>query len=176
MILNNIKSVMREVDAYKIELKGDIKLTRDEMASAALVIMKKTLSQRQSFTGRGANKKFIATASGAPPAKKSGTLFRSIKSRKWNKEDRYGAYVGLPKRGKNGGYGSAYYGVILESSNRAANGNAFRSKKSGTGVGGKGKGAYPQRAPGIHKWAKPSMERFQPIAKEIINKNLGRTK
>jgi len=175
MIISNIPKVMRQVEIYKIELKADVKLTRDEMAATALGIMKKTLSRKSAYTGRGANKKYVSTAAGAPPAKQSGLLFRSVKARKWNKEDKYGAYVGLPKTKR--GYGNAYYGVILESSNRTGKGNAFSGKRRVL-VGGRvsGKGAYPQRAPGVHKWADPSFRQFQPLVNPIIDKNLGRVR
>lgn len=171
MIISNIPSVMRQVETYKIELKADVKLTRDEMAATALGIMKKTLSRKSAYTGRGANKKYVSTAAGAPPAKQSGLLFRSAKARKWNKEDKYGAYVGLPKRSP------AFYGVILESSNRTGKGNAFSGKRRASASGrASGKGAYPQRAPGVHKWAEPSFRQFQPLVNPIIEKNLGRVR
>ena len=147
MIVTNIKSVMRQVDTYKLDLKVDIKATRDEMAATAMGIMKKTVSSKRAYTGRGATKKFMNTGVGVPPAKRTGLLFRTIKARKWNKVDQYGASVGLPKRSK------AYYGKILE-----------KGSKPG------GKGAHQ------HKWAEPSMRKFEPLSKAIIEKNLGRIK
>ena len=149
MITTNLKTIMREIDKYGAETIANTKLTRDELARTAQVIMKKEVSQKRSYTGRGANKKYIATKDGAPPAKRSGVLFRTIKSRKWNRGDFYGAYVGLPKRSK------AFYGVILESSNRP------------------GAGKYPQRAPGVHKWAEPAFREFEPLVNPIVQKNMG---
>jgi hypothetical protein len=166
---------MRQVDNYKVELKADVKATRDEMAKVALAIMKKELSHRSGYTGRGATKKAKPTAEGEPPSKRTGLLFRSVKARKWNKEDRYGAYVGLPKTKR--GYGVAFYGVILESSNRTGSGNGFSGKRR-TLTGGKtsSKGSMPQRAPGVHKWAAPAFHEFEPLVNPIIEKNLGGVK
>ena len=173
VIVTNIKDVMRQVDNYKVELKADVKATRDEMAKVALAIMKKELSHRSGYTGRGATKKAKPTAEGEPPSKRTGLLFRSVKARKWNKEDRYGAYVGLPKTKR--GYGEAYYGVILESSNRAASGSAFVKPRKFNDGHTKQK-SYPQRAPGVHKWAAPAFHDFEPFVNPIIKKNLGGVK
>ena len=172
MITTNLKFVMGEIDKYGVETIANTKLTRDELARTAQVIMKKELSHKRSYTGRGASKKYNSTVAGAPPSKVSGTLFRSIKSRKWDRGGTYGAYVGLPKSKR--GYGDAYYGVILESSNRTGKGNAFSGKRRVL-AGGRvsGKGAYPQRAPGVHKWALPAFLEFEPLVNPIVQKNMG---
>ena len=178
MITTNLRAVIGEIDSYKLEVKNDVKATRDELARTAQVLMKAELSQRQSYTGRGANKKFTPTANGAPPAKQSGNLFRAIKAKKWEHGGRYNASVGLIKAKGAAGRNFPFYGVILESSNRASSGTlkAPRTfKKAATG-GGKGKGRYPQRAPGVHKWASPAFHKFEPLVNPIIAKNLGRVK
>ena len=112
MISTNLRQVIGEIDKYKLDVKANVKATRDEMAASALMLMKKQVSTRQGYTGRGAKKKYIPTAAGAPPAKQTGTLFRTIKARKWNKVESYGANVGLMTRSK------AYYGVILEAGSK----------------------------------------------------------
>ena len=170
MITTNLKFVMGEIDKYGVETIANTKLTRDELARTAQVIMKKELSHKRSYTGRGASKKYNSTVAGAPPSKVSGTLFRSIKSRKWDRGGTYGAYVGLPKTKR--GYGDAYYGAILESSVRAKNGTAFvkhRRFKDGRSIGKK----YPQKAPGVHKWALPAFMEFEPLVNPIVQKNMG---
>lgn len=145
MITTNLKAVMREIDKYQIDLTANVKLTRDELAKTAQGIMKKEVSKKRGYTGRGASKKYIPTSDGEPPSKRTGLLFRTIKARKWNTGERYGASVGLPNRSW------AYYGKILE-----------KGSKPG------GKGARQ------HKWAEPSFHEFEPLVNPIIEKNLGR--
>ena len=178
MISTNLRQVIGEIDKYKLDVKANVKATRDELARTAQMLMKAELSQRQSYTGRGANKKFIPTANGAPPAKQSGTLFRAIKAKKWEHGGRYNASVGLIKAKGAAGRDFPFWGVILESSNRAAAGTLKTPrtfKKAATG-GGKGKGRYPQRAPGVHKWASPAFHKFEPMVNPIIAKRMGGVK
>ena len=174
MISTNLRQVIGEIDKYKIEVARDTKATRDDLARTAQILMKSELSKRQSYTGRGANKKFTPTANGAPPAKQSGTLFRSIKARRWNKAETFGATVGLLYKGRKMGYGDAYYGVILESSNRAGNSSFVKPRVFNDGH--TRQASYPQRAPGVHKWASPAFHRFEPMVNPIVAKRLGRVK
>ena len=172
MISTNLRAVRGEIDKYQEEIVTETKLTRDELARAAQTLMKKELSHKQSYKGRGANKRYTPTAAGDPPAKQTGTLFRSIKVRKWYRNGQQGATVGLIYKGRRLGYGNAYYGVILESNNRASNGTLstkHRKFSDGRSIGQK----YPQRAPGVHKWALPAYEQFSPLIDPIVHKHLG---
>lgn len=171
MITSNLRAVMGEIDKYKAEVVTETKATRDELARTAQTLMKKELSHRHAYKGRGKNKTYIPTGDGEPPAKVTGTLYRNIKVRKWTKAGQQGATVGLIYKGRRGGYGDAFYGVILESSNRSANGGYTpkrRNFKDGRTIGKK----YPQRAPGVHKWALPAFNEFEPLVKPITNKHL----
>ncbi len=106
MITTNLPNVRKELDAYKVKLVADVKATRDEMIVTAMDIIKPKISSKRAYTGRGANKKYLKTEAGAPPHKRTGNLFRSIKGKKWSKGTAvYGASVG-PNR--------VFYAHILE--------------------------------------------------------------
>ena len=110
MIKTNIPFVTSQITAYQVKLAHSVKAARDEMSLTLTTIIKNEIKSKRAYTGRGASKKYEKVENGAPPHKRTGTLFRAIKGRKWNKgTEVYGARVGVAR---NKG---AYYGVILES-------------------------------------------------------------